>query len=92
MAFFSNAQDSIIILQGQLHELHKNPMKSYPRFIYGETQTIEDYMLRFPNKFARERGFNKKMWFSVCSPTPWERRHLTICEFIIRIHHKIGIV
>lgn len=50
--------ESVVILHGQLHDLHKKPMKLYPRFIYGETQTIEDYMLRFPNKFSSGIGFN----------------------------------
>ena len=48
---FENAVDSPINLRGALHDLPKNPKKFCPRFIYGETQTVEDHVKIFKEIF-----------------------------------------
>ena len=47
MAFFANAQDSPIDLQGLLYELPKNPDKFSLRYVYKESQTTEDHIKVF---------------------------------------------
>lgn len=66
MAFFANAIDSPIKLQGALNDLPKNPKKLCPRFIYEETRIAKDHI-----KVSKE----------ICNQKQVQQENVVLCLF-----------